>query len=507
MKHTLALFAALSLAGSGCGKGGDSSKQGPGGGENAGDSAGNTAGASDTAPAAAVPKKRQTEKKPLPGDTGAEHSGAHRFSVQLGGRDRESIRALGIDGGGNVVLGGLMAGELEAGGEKLVADEVDAVLFKLDGAGKPVWSRNFGGPGVDIIEAVAIDGGGNIFAGGAYVDELVFGDRSLPAAGADDAFLAKFDADGRRLWAKRLGGEAVDNIHGLAAAADGSVLATGVFSKSMQINETSLDSGGRADGFLASVAGDGALRWARQISGEGDDYGRAIAVAPDGSIYWLVEYSRTATVGPVRLQSAGNRDFAVVKLSPTGEPRWGRGFGGVMDELAVDIAIDPAGDLIVTGSFRDKIDFGGEIEIKSAGETDAFVAKLDGETGEALWARAWGHEREDIGAAVAVDRFGNVAATGWFWNTVDFGGGPAKSTGEKDIFVVKLSPGGDHLWSKTFGGKQVDYARALAFDDAGELLVTGTFYLTVDFGGGPLKANWKGQRIPTGDAYLVKLAR
>ncbi|WP_437321070.1 hypothetical protein [Sorangium sp. So ce385] len=52
---------------------------------------------------------------------------------------------------------------------------------------------------------------------------------------------------------------------------------------------------------------------------------------------------------------------------------------------------------------------------------------------------------------LAVDARGNILITGAFEGTVDFGGGPLVSAGYKDAFVLKLDPHGRHLWSRRFG--------------------------------------------------------
>ncbi|WP_437971438.1 hypothetical protein WMF04_19970 [Sorangium sp. So ce260] len=56
---------------------------------------------------------------------------------------------------------------------------------------------------------------------------------------------------------------------------------------------------------------------------------------------------------------------------------------------------------------------------------------------------------EPIG--LAVDAQGNILVTGYFDGTVDFGGGPLVSTGNGDAFVLKLDPLGNHVWSRRFG--------------------------------------------------------
>ena len=508
MKRALALAFTVSFLIAGC-KGKDESDKSAKPDE--GDSppaAGKTTHGSDTSAPSPVPDPGP--KKSLPADTG-EHSGPHQWSIRLGGTSRDSARDIALAPSGDIFLGGLIgAKEAEAtatiAGSKLITEGVDAVITKLDASGKPVWARNFGGPGDDMIEAIAATPDGGVAVGGSFGDKLSFADKGVPAVGADDGFVAKFDADGRRLWAKRLGGEDIDSVYAMAADKDGNVYASGVFRQRAGFGDTELSSSGGAEAFLFSLDPHGNYRWVKKLDGPGTDYGRTVAVAADGSLYWLVEFSRRATLDKVTVDSAGNRDWAVFKLSASGEAQWAASYGGLMDDLAYRLTIDPAGDLLVAGAFSESMKLG-ETKLDAADESDAFVAKLDGRDGKAIWARGWGHKREDIAAAVATDRFGNVAVTGMYWNTVDFGGGDLKSAGEKDIFVVKLSPSGEHLWSKNYGGKQVDYARDLDFDADGNLLVGGTFYLTANFGGVDLTADSGKQPLPTGDMFVVKLGR
>jgi hypothetical protein len=67
----------------------------------------------------------------------------------------------------------------------------------------------------------------------------------------------------------------------------------------------------------------------------------------------------------------------------------------------------------------------------------------DGSTscvGLTLWSRRFGGTSDDVGRAIAVDSGGNVVVTGYFEDTADFGNGPLPSAGSDDIFVVKLTP-------------------------------------------------------------------
>ncbi|MFQ5510416.1 MAG: FlgD immunoglobulin-like domain containing protein, partial [Candidatus Krumholzibacteriia bacterium] len=148
------------------------------------------------------------------------------------------------------------------------------------------------------------------------------------------------------------------------------------------------------------------------------------------------------------------------------------------------VAVDASGNVIVTGYFQGTVDFGGG-PLVSAGNLDIFVAKYDA-SGVHQWSQRFGSTSPDAGFAVAVDASGNVIVTGYFRGTVDFGGGPLVGAGTSDIVVAKYDASGVHQWSQGFGSTSIDTGYRVAVDASGNVIVTGIFQGAVDFGGGPL---------------------
>src|SRR5262249_2607462 len=100
---------------------------------------------------------------------------------------------------------------------------------------------------------------------------------------------------------------------------------------------------------------------------------------------------------------------------------------------------------------------------------------------------AWSRTLKGFPDHVAVDADGNVVLTGPFNGTVDFGAGPLTSASYDDIFVAKLArEDGSTLWSKSIGGPPSKVVAGIAIDATGALVMTGRFSTSIDFGNGAI---------------------
>lgn len=119
------------------------------------------------------------------------------------------------------------------------------------------------------------------------------------------------------------------------------------------------------------------------------------------------------------------------------------GFDGIND------AVVDANFTYVTGYF------GGRLKgLKSHGDIDAFVAKLDSE-GAMKWINQIGsnfknkNEVTESGDRIAVASDGSVYATGLFYGKLEED--QIISKGRQDIFIVKYNSKGEKLWIKSIG--------------------------------------------------------
>src|SRR5262249_11205115 len=145
------------------------------------------------------------------------------------------------------------------------------------------------------------------------------------------------------------------------------------------------------------------------------------------------------------------------------------------------IAVDRTDNMVLTGSFGGSVDFGGGA-LTSTGSADVFLVKYT-TAGAYVWAKDFGTPLSASGNGVAVDGSGNVAVTGTFMGTANFGTGPLTSVGGNDIFIAEYSSAGDPLWSRRAGDTTTyDSGNGVAIDSAGNVVAIGYFLGTANFG-------------------------
>jgi hypothetical protein len=230
---------------------------------------------------------------------------------------------------------------------------------------------------------------------------------------------------------------------------------------------------------VATACG-GSLVWAERFGGALDQYGRGIALDGAGNVLVTGDgYGLDFGGGPLT-----DTSLFVAKLDPAGHHVWSRGFGdqATVTRWGAGVALDASGNVFLTGYFGGTVDFGGG-PLVSAGSDDIFIAKLDA-SGKHLWSRRFGAAGNHQGQSVAVDGLGNVIVAGRFDGAVDFGGGALVSAGGFDLFVAKLDGAGNHRWSRSFGDAAYQFDASVAVDTAGSVIVAGDFLGSIDLGGG-----------------------
>ena len=376
---------------------------------------------------------------------------------------------------------------LHVGGNVYVSSnlEVDTTTISTtvsDDVPTVSWATSIGGTSIDYGYGIATDSAGNVYVIGLYSGSVTIGSTTLNSAGSNDAFVAKYDTSGTVQWARSIGGTDYDYGYGIATDSNGNVYVIGLYTDSVTIGSTTLNSSaGSNDVFVAKYDTNGTVQWARSIGGTGSDSGFGIATDSNGNVYVIGRYVGLVTIGSTTLNSAGSNDTFVAKYDTSGTVQWATSIGGTGSDVGYGIATDSAGNVYVTGKYVGSVTIG-STTLNSAGSDDVFVAKYDA-SGTDQWARSIGGTGSEYGQAIATDSAGNVYVFGYYRNTTTFAPGTTlTSVGNTDAFVAKYDTSGTVQWAKSIGGIYYDYGYGIATDSDGNVYVTGNYYGSVTIG-------------------------
>lgn len=346
-----------------------------------------------------------------------------------------------------------------------------------------VWARQTGGKDyssapTDKGTGIVVDIKGNSYVCGNFWGSSDFdpgaGTFWLTSGGVSDVFVAKYNTAGQLVWAKRMGGQNYNDGSDIAIDKNGFIYLTGSFQGVSDFNPGmagfNLTPSGYKNAFVSKLDTNGNMIWVKQLGGVPSSMdqiqGSAVAVDDSGNVYsaGLFGYN---TGGGVDLDPGsgtfypigkGDFDIYISKLDKDGNFVWGRNLGSSGREFVNKIAVDQNGDLYLTGSFKNKMDFDpgpGEFFLQgNLFDTDVFICKLSRQ-GNLMWAKKLGGNGTDVGHDIHVDLDGNILTTGEFAGAADFDPGDSVFTltgSSKSAFVNKLSGNGTFIWAAGFRG-------------------------------------------------------
>jgi hypothetical protein len=344
------------------------------------------------------------------------------------------------------------------------AGHVDAWVARYDGAGNRVWARQLGTAAYDTVGLAATDGLGGVFVGGAS-----FGSFAAPNAGMADAWLGRYDSAGNLVWIRQFGTGALDAAS--AAAPDG---AGGVYIGGL--GNFGMPTAPSYGAWVARYDAGGNRLWMRTLVARNSEVS---ACASDGS---GGVFASGWTEGNLAGTNAGVTDVWVARYDGAGNELWVRQFGtNTYDRLRI-ASPDGSGGVYVGGETS------GSLGGPNAGERDAWLARYDG-AGDQDWIRQFGTLDFDLLSASAADASGGLFVAG---SSVADLGGP--NAGMLDAWLARYDSAGNQAWILQFGTDGSEHAAAAAPDGTGGVYLGGRCSSSF---GGPFAGGYE-------DAWLAR---
>jgi len=233
-------------------------------------------------------------------------------------------------------------------------------------------------------------------------------------------------------WTHTYGGSSADGAQALLQTSDGGFILAG-YSFSFGASY--------ANAYLVRADAAGSLLWSNTYGGLSWEYLLSVAETADGGF---------VAAGYTTSSGAGSMDMYLLRIDAQGKELWSRTFGGAGQDVAQAVTETPDGSLLLAGYTNSH----------GAGKDDVYVVKTDA-AGNEQWSQTYGDKEPDLAMDILVDSQGNylvAGATGSF------------QANKRDVYVIKLDPDGNILWSQLYGQSD-DF---LSFDWGNDIIEVST---------------------------------
>jgi hypothetical protein len=386
------------------------------------------------------------------------------------------------------------------------------ILFLLVLSGINAQNKSFdwgfsiyGGQGtLQQTNDMVLDKEGNIIATGYYTDSGLDFDPGtsnnfLSGHGGKDVFVAKYNQDGKFIWAFGIGSNLDDEGKSICIDHEGNIFITGYFHGVMDVDPgekifSIFGEPGYKQTFIAKYNGkDGSLIWAGMIKSSSDNTGIDISADASGSITLSGNWRSNIRVPIVlepnnqeyyKLSEGEQTGFIAQYDGKTGKIKWGGILSGTnaFCEITAHIT-DSKGNIYTTGHFNESVDFDiheSRNEHKSNfGST--FLAMYN-EEGSLKWVNTFPHgspAKTNILHDLCIDNSGNITITGALEVETDLD--PSLATAyvtpksSQNILLAQYDALGNYKWSNIIGSETVARGLTIAASPAGTIYLAGVF--------------------------------
>ena len=229
---------------------------------------------------------------------------------------------------------------------------------------------------------------------------------------------------------------------------------------------------------VSAASAQSPLQWGLAAQSTGNVYEDAFSVTFDTqhNLYVTGYFSSSSvTFGNFTLYNSGQTDAFIVKYDPLLNPLWAISFGGASEEYGMGITCDSSNRIVVVGNYTSPyIVLGNDTLYNSGSSTpDMFIARLD-VNGDFVWARSEGCINWDNCAAVDMNTAnGDIYVGGAFYlDDMIIGNDTFVNAGGYDMVLMKFDINGNYQWAQHAGGNFNDLSNAVAYDAAGDFVVT-----------------------------------
>jgi hypothetical protein len=176
--------------------------------------------------------------------------------TSAGGTNKDAANGIDVNAGGNSSIAGEFQGSAVFGSTTLISTSSlpDVFIARYDASGNVVWAKKAGGGSNDHGRNVTVDGSGNSYVTGEFEGSAGFDNATLTSNGGVDIFVANYDASGNVLWVRRAGSSVEDRASGISLDGMGNIFISGYFSGTASFDNNNITSSGSSDAYVTKLS-------------------------------------------------------------------------------------------------------------------------------------------------------------------------------------------------------------------------------------------------------------
>ncbi|PSR55170.1 hypothetical protein AHMF7605_17475 [Adhaeribacter arboris] len=390
------------------------------------------------------------------------------WNLRYGGKSNEGFTTVIKTADGGYLSGGYSPSSI--GGDKTQSSQGknDFWIVKSDKLGKKLWDKRYGGSEDDFLNALiqTLDGG-YILAGSSMSSRS--GDKTQTSRGGRDYWVVKISNTGVKQWDKRFGGSGADELKKIIPLASGHFILAGTSNSPANGDKSQAARGGQ-DYWLIKISSTGTKVWDKRYGGSADENLEGLALTLDGG-FLLGGSSPSGVSGDKTQASRGNSDYWLVRVNSAGAKVWDKRFGGTGEDNLMDVGSTgtSTGNFFLAGHSTSGAN--GDRSQSSQGGKDFWMLKING-NGEKLFDKRFGGTGDEGLRTILLTADGGYLLAGRSESGVS-GDKSQGNQGSSDYWIVKTSSTGVQQWDKRFGGSGYDEIRTAAQTTDGGFILGG----------------------------------
>jgi hypothetical protein len=349
----------------------------------------------------------------------------------------------------------------------------------------------------DIASDMALDSKGNLWFVAGFEDTVHIGKKTLVSTGDRDVLIAKYDTDGKIIFTRQITGTDYQHVSSVCVDKNDNLWLTGSYKGTAYFGSDSVKAAGDLDNFIVRYNKNGKQDWLKSYHTDCRENPIFLFTDKQNNLYWAGSFYYFMNFGDSVYYSRGGSDMFIAKLDDKGHLKKFKQIGGIGNDRIHDVVMDNDGNILITGSFEDKINLD-KTTLKSFGAEDFFAAKLNTNL-DITWNHHAGSIYSDYGSRLVCDADGEYYAVGDYEGTFHSDKDSVVSLGFSDVFIIKYDKKGKAGKLKSIGGPSSDNAGSVSLINQ-NIYIAGTYCTSMQ--ADKLKISG---RDPMSDVFLCRL--